>query len=190
MRASGAATLVAAIAACGRNPPPPDAAVGPTPARTVPLASVYLLLQSEAPPPDTAVTLSAGTPRHILFRTAHEDRDVVADLYFGEQAFQAPAGTPVPVTVRPAPGSYGLVLTAGAPFARGGEITFKYAVQFLQPPESVQKYPNHVLFEHALVVGRLAADGQIDLLPSIRPATDNLRAPADSPGTYVVAAPR
>ncbi len=189
MRASGMAAAVA-TAACARNPPPADAATGPTQARTVPLSSVYLLLESEAPPPDTAVTLSAGRPRHILFRTAHNDREVVADLYFGEQAFQASPGTPVPVTIRPAPGTYGLVLTAGAPFAKGGEITFKYAVHFLQPPESVGKYPNHVLFEHALVVGRLAAGGQIDLLPSIRPAADNLRAPADSPGTYVVAAPR
>ena len=182
--------VAAAAAACGGHASPSAAPPGPTPARTVELASVWLLQRAGAPPPDTTVTLTAGTPRHILFRTARPDNAVLADVYFGAAAFQAPPGSAVPVTLRSNPDAFGLLLEAGAPFQAGGEITFKYAVHFEAPQEATAKYPNHVLLERALTVGRLAANGQIDLLPSTRPASDNLHAPAAAPGTYVVAAPR
>lgn len=188
VRASVITALLAA--ACGGRAAPSDQPPGPTPARTLPIASVYLLQESGTPPPDTTVTLVAGTPRHILFRTRPPDNSVIADVFFGAQAFQAPAGTPVPVTLRASPAAFGLILEAGAPFQSGGEITFKYAVHFVAPPEATSKYPNHVLLERALAIGRLNAGGDIDLLPSVRPASDNLQAPAASPGTYVVAAPR
>lgn len=188
MRASVIALVLAS--ACGGRSTPAAPPAGPTPARTLPLASVYLLQESGTPPPDTTVTLVAGTPRHILFRTAPPDNTVIADVFFGEQAFQAAAGTPVPVTLRASPAAFGLILQAGAPFQAGGEITFKYAVHFMAPPDATPRYPNHVLLERALAVGRLSAAGDIDLLPSVRPASDNLRAPAAAPGTYVVAAPR
>ena len=103
---------------------------------------------------------------------------------------EAGCGYAVPVTLRANPGAFGLILEAGSPFQAGGQITFKYAVHFQAPPEATAKYPNHVLLERALAVGRLAEGGQIDLLPSVRPASDNLEAPAAAPGTYVVAAPR
>jgi hypothetical protein len=182
--------IVVLAAACGGRSAPADRPAGPTPARTLPLAGVFLLQESGAPPPDTTVTLIAGTPRHILFRTAAPDNTVVADVFFGAQAFQAADGTPVPVTLRASPAAFGVILQAGAPFQVGGEITFKYAVHFDAPPEAAARYPNHVLLERALAVGRLGAGGEIDLLPSVRPASDNLQAPAASPGTYVVAAPR
>ena len=188
MRASVAAAVL--VAACGGRSTPADQPAGPTPARTLPLADVYLRQESGAPPPDTTVTLIAGTPRHILFRTAAPDNNLIADVFFGAQAFQATDGTPVPVTLRASPAAFGLILQAGAPFQAGGEITFKYAVHFQAPPEASSRYPNHVLLERALAVGHLSASGEIDLLPSVRPASDNLQAPAASPGTYVVAAPR
>jgi hypothetical protein len=178
------------VAACGGRSTVADPPPGPTPARTLPIASVYLLQESGPPPPDTTVTLVAGTPRHILFRTQPPDNTVIADVFFGAQAFQAAVGTPVPVTLRASPAAFGLILEAGAPFQAGAEITFKYAVHFVAPPEAVSKYPNHVVLERALAVGRLNAGGEIDLLPSVRPASDNLQAPAATPGTYVVAAPR
>ena len=189
-RASRIVMLMAGAAACGGRTSPADTPSGPTPARTVDLASVFLLQRAGTPPPDTTVTLTAGTPRHILFRTARPDNTVLADVYFGAAAFQAQPGTAVPVTLRANPGAFGLILEAGSPFQAGGQITFKYAVHFQAPPEATAKYPNHVLLERALAVGRLAAGGQIDLLPSVRPASDNLQAPAAAPGTYVVAAPR
>ena len=186
------ASAIAAVlgAACGGRSRPSDPPPGPGPARTLPIASVYLLQQSGAPPPDTTVTLIAGTPRHILFRTPPPDNAVIADVYFGAQAFQAAAGTPVPVTLRASPAAFGLILEAGTPFQAGGEITFKYAVHFVAPPEAASRYPSHVLLERALAIGRLNAAGEIDLLPSVRPASDNLQAPAASAGTYLVAAPR
>lgn len=188
-RASRIVMLMAGAAACGGrksavSPPP-----GPTPARTVDLAAVYLLQMSGTPPPDTTVTLTAGTPRHILFRTARPDNTVLADVYFGAQAFQSPPGTAVTVTLRANHDAFGLILESGSPFQAGAEITFKYAVHFQAPPDAAAKYPSHVLLERALAVGRLAG-AQIDLLPTTRPASDNLEAPAAAPGTYVVAAPR
>ena len=190
MRASRMVMAVAVLAGCGGHASPNTAPPGPTPARTVALQSVWLLLMAGTPPPDTTVTLAAGTPRHILFRTARPDNTVLADVYFGAQAFQAAPGSAVPVTLRANPDAFGLILEAGAPFQAGGEITFKYAVHFQAPPEATAKYPNHVLLERALTVGRLGTGGQIDLLPSTRPASDNLQAPATAPGTYGVAAPR
>jgi hypothetical protein len=189
-RASRLVMIVAGAVACGGHGSPADTVPGPTAARTVELASVYLLQRSGTPPPDTTVTITAGTPRHILFRTARPDNAVLADVYFGAQAFAAPAGTEVAVTLRANPDAFGLVLESASAFQAGGEITFKYAVHFQAPPETTAKYPNHVLLERALAVGRLGANGQIDLLPSTRPAADNLQAPAATPGTYVVAAPR
>ena len=188
MRASAVGAVLAA--ACGGRSGSPAQPADPTPARTLPLASVYLLQESGAPPPDTTVTLTAGTPRHILFRTPVPDNTVIADVSFGAQAFQAADGTPVSVTLRASPAAFGLILQASAPFQAGGEITFKYAVHFVAPPDAAARYPNHVLLERALAIGRLTAGGEIDLLPSTRPASDNLKAPAASPGTYVVAAPR
>jgi hypothetical protein len=183
-----ASTMV--TAACGGHAGPAPATAAPTTARTVPMAGVYLLQMSGTPPPDTTVSLVAGTPRHILFRTARPDNTVLADVYFGSQAFQAPPGSSVTISLRPSPGMFGLILESTSPFQQGGEITFKYAVHFQAPADVTAKYPNHLLLEHALAVGRLGAADQIDLLPSVRPAADNLRAPAAAPGTYVVAAPR
>ena len=188
-RASGLAVVVA-LAACGGRGSPTSKPPAPTPARTVPLASVFLLQMSGTPPTDTTVALIAGTPRHILFRTARPDNTVLADVFFGAQAFQATPGTPVSVTLRANTGSFGLVLEAGAPFQQGGQITFKYPVHFVAPAEATAKYPNHVLLERALAVGHLGAAGEIELLPSTRPASDNLQAPVAAPGTYLVAAPR
>ena len=189
VRASGLAVVVA-LTACGGRGSPSAKPPAPTPARTVPLASVFLLQMSGTPPPDTTVALIAGTPRHILFRTARPDNTVLADVYFGAQAFQAAPGSAVSVSLRVNAGSFGLILESGTPFQQGGEITFKYAVHFVAPAEATAKYPNHVLLERALAVGHLGAAGAIDLLPSTRPASDNLQAPAAAPGTYVVAAPR
>ena len=80
-RASRIVMLMAGAAACGGRTSPADTPPGPTPARTVDLASVYLLQMSGTRPPDTTVTLTSGTPRHILFRTAQPDNTVLADVY-------------------------------------------------------------------------------------------------------------
>jgi hypothetical protein len=46
-----------------------------------------------------------------------------------------------------------------------------------------------VTYERALAVGQLQPGGtQLALLPSARPAADNLRGPVTASGTYLVAA--
>ena len=177
------------IVGCGGGASKPDTAA-PSPTRTLPLADVYRLGESGPTPADTVATLTAGIERHILLRTAPPDDATIADVYFGSQAFQAPAGTVAHVTLRPTPGTYGLVIETDTPFQAGAILTFKYALHFLAPPEATLKYPSHVLFERALAIGRIGNAADITLLPSVRPAADNLEAPAATPGTYLVAAPK
>jgi hypothetical protein len=51
-------------------------------------------------------------------------------------------------------------------------------------------YGSDVKFERARAVRRLLPDAQVELLPSTRPAADNLRAAPPAPGGYLVAAPQ
>ncbi|MBA2627033.1 MAG: hypothetical protein H0U85_03405, partial [Gemmatimonadales bacterium] len=141
-------------------------------------------------PADTTATLTAGEPRHIVLRTPPPDNLTYADLAFDELAFQAAPGSPVRITVRPAPGAYGLIVETDTPFQKGGEITFKYAVHFHAPPDAIARYGNALLYARALAIGRTGTDGTITLLPSTHPAADNVEAVLAQPGTYVVAAPR
>ena len=92
-RASRIVMLMAGAAACGGRSSPVSPPPGPTPARTVDLASVYLLQMSGTPPPDTTVTLTAGTPQHILFRTARPDNTVLADVFFRSPCERTLAGS-------------------------------------------------------------------------------------------------
>ncbi len=180
-----------AAAACGRGTTPAqESAPKPTAERTVAMTDVYLAGRSGPPPADTAAALVSGTPRHVLLRTPDPDNMILADVYFGAGAFQAPAGTAVHVTLRPAPAGLGLIIETDSPFAAGGQITFKYAVHLVVPADAAPKYANHLLFERALAIGRSSANGQITLLASTHPASDNLQALAAQPGTYLVAAPR
>ena len=191
--ASAAPLLVASllIAGCGgkraanANTPTPAAA-----ARTLPLTAVLPLGPRDTLPADTTAVLAAGEPRHIVLRTAPPENLTYADLFFDALAFQAAPGAPVRITLRPAPGAYGLVVESDTPFRNGGEITFKYAVNFPAPPDAVARYGNALLYERALAIGRTGADGTITLLPSTHPAADNVQAPLAEPGTYLVAAPR
>ncbi len=74
--------------------------------------------------------------------------------------------------------------------ARGATIKFKYPVHFEPPRDAVTRYGSLARFEQALAVGMLADGTNFALLPSLRPASDNLEAALPGPGTYMVAAPR
>ena len=92
--------------------------------------------------------------------------------------------------MRPRPGVYGLDIITSLPLAREASVTFKYARYFLAPARARQVYGNDVLYERALSVGQLIPSGSLlALLPSTRPAADNLRGAMSAPGTYLVAAP-
>ena len=188
-------TLVAVLAAAvasggcgGRRTILPEGEVVNEPQR-IAMAETFLLEVSGVAPSDTVVTLPAGAARVIVLRHGPPDNAVFAEVAFDSSSFQAPAGTPVEVTVRPRPGLYGIELTSSVPFG-SAELTFKYAVHFSAPAAAVRRYGTELVYERALAIGLFVDGGDLLLLPSGRPASDNLRATLPYPGTYLVAAPR
>lgn len=190
--APAAIALLGLLAACGG--PPPLATSGPvmdttgSALGTLPLAGIYQLESTGAPPPDTTVMTPAGLPRTIVLRHAPPDNVVFAEVAFDSAAFQAPAGQPVEIQVTPRPGAYGLTLRTSAPFSSAA-ITFSYPVHFFAPAGARARYGSDIEVERVLAVARLEADAAT-FLPSVRPSTDHLRAIVDRAGTYLVAAPR
>lgn len=181
-----------AILACGgRQPsvPVPESPATPTASRLLPLARVFVLETSGPPPPDTSVTFTTGNPRIIVLYHSGESI-TFAQLSFEASAF-GDSGRTVQVDVRPRPGIYGLDLTTSLPL-RGGvaAVTFEYSRYFSAPAQARQVYGSDVAFERVLAVGQLLPDNQVELLPSIRPAADNLRAALPASGSYIVAGPR
>lgn len=184
-------SVMGATLACGgrRQPSTPESPAGPVAPRVLPLARVFVLETSGPPPPDTSVTFTTGNPRTIVLYHGGES------ITFARLSFEAGAfgdsGRTVQVDVRPRPGIYGLDVTTSLPF-RGGAaaVTFEYSRYFSAPARGKQVYGNDGAFERALAVGRLLPDNQVELLPSTRPAADNLRAALSTPGGYVVAGPQ
>jgi hypothetical protein len=149
---------------------------------------VFVLETSGPPPSDTSVTFSTGSPRTIV--VYHSGENIAfARLTFEATAF-GDSGQTVQVDLRPRPGIYGLDLTSTIPF-RSGEaaVTFVYGRYFSAPARARQVFGSDVAFERALAVGRLS-ESQVELLPSTRPAADNLQAAVPAPGSYILAAPQ
>src|SRR5690606_10422373 len=115
---------------------------------------------------------------------------VFAELWFLPDAFGADSGREVRVEVRPRPGIYGVDIATSIPIRGSAALVFKYARYFSAPARAGETYGNDALYERALAVGRLQADGRLVLLPSSRPTADVLRAPLAEAGSYLVAAPR
>jgi hypothetical protein len=156
--------------------------------RVIPLARAIVLETAGAPPPDTSVTFTAGEPRTIILRHGPPDNVVFAEVQFPPKAF-GDSGRAVRVELRPRPGIYGVDLTSSLPVRGGATIVFKYARYFSAPARARQVYGSDVAFERALAVGELQPDGRLNLLPSTRPASDNLSAVVRASGGYLVAAP-
>jgi hypothetical protein len=186
--------LLALALACGRAPAAtggtPDA-VPPAVGRVLPADELFPLEVAGVTPSDTTVTFATGRPRTIILRHGPPDNTVFVELAFPAAAFAA-AGTPesVTVSVAPAPGLYGLTLTSTIPPDTGARLRFKYPVHFAAPAAGVARYGSLARFERALVVLVRLDDGRWGVLPSSRPASDNLEAPLRGPGTYLLAAPR
>jgi hypothetical protein len=154
----------------------------------IPLAQGIVLETAGPPPSDTEVTFTSGQPRTIVLRHGPPENVVFAELTFPPGAF-GDSGRDVRVDIRPRPGVYGLDVATSLPVGRGATITFKYARFFAAPARARAAYGPDVVFERALAIGRLLPDQQLALLPSSRPAADNLEAELPAPGTYLVAAP-
>lgn len=182
---------VVSIWACGGRQPssPPETQADPIAPRVLPLSRVFVLETSGPAPSDTSVTFTTGSQRIIVLYHSGENI-AFARLTFEASAF-GDSGRTVQVDVRPRPGIYGLDLASTLPF-RAGEaaVTFVYGRYFSAPARARQVYGGDVAFERALAVGRLVSESQVELLPSTRPAADNLRAGLPAPGTYIVAAPQ
>lgn len=181
---------VPAIWACGgRQAATPEAQAGPVAPRVLPLAQVFVLETSGPPPSDTSVTFTTGSFRVIVLYHAGESI-AFARLTFEANAF-GDSGRTVRVDVRPRPGIYGLDLSSSLPFRAGqAGVTFVYGRYFSAPARARQVYGSDVATERALAVGRVLSESQVELLPSTRPAADNLGAAVPAPGGYIVAAPQ
>lgn len=188
---SRASWLWLAVVACGgRAPSAPGDTPAPTALRVIAAADAIVLETAGPPPPDTAVTFTAGERRAIILRHGPPDHIVFAELWFMPDAFGADSGREVRVEVRPRPGVYGVDIATSIPIRGSAALVFKYARYFSAPARAGETYGNDALYERALAVGRLRADGRLVLLPSSRPAADVLRAPLAEAGAYLVAAPR
>jgi hypothetical protein len=181
-----------AAAACGRPAAAPAPSASPPGAtRILPLDRLYVLEVSGVPPEDTIVTFAAGTSRVIILRHGPPDNTVFVELAFSDSAFVVP-GAPdsVTVIVRPRPGLYALDLATTVVPKGGAMIRFKYPVHFSAPLEAIRHYGSRVRYEQALRIAALTDGTNYALLPSQRPASDNLQTALPGPGTYLVAAPR
>lgn len=176
-----------ALGACSRRSASARSTPDVTPLRTLPADSVFILEVGGTPPADTVVRLAPGERRAIVLRHGPPDQAAFAVVEFGDSAFTG--GDSVEVTIRPRPGVFGLDIGSSSAF-REGTVTFKYARHFAAPLAARQRYGSDEQFERRLAVGRLPGDGRIILLPTRRPASDNVSAALDGPGAYVVAGPR
>jgi hypothetical protein len=159
-------------------------------ARIIPLATAIVLETSGPPPSDTTVEFITGEPRVIVLRHGPPENVEFAEVVFPPHAFLGDSGHIVKVEVRPRPGIYGLDVITSLPLAHEASVTFKYARYFSAPARARQVYGSDVQYERALWVGQLIPSGPLlALLPSTRPAADNLQGPMPAAGTYLVAAP-
>jgi hypothetical protein len=189
-RAGAASCLCVALAACGGRASSATPGAEPTPARVVPLASAIVLETAGPPPADTAVTFTAGEPRIIVLRHGPPENVVFAEISFAPGTFHADSGRPVKVEIHPRPGLYGIDLVTSVPFSEGASVVFKYPRYFSAPAKARAVYGGDALYERALAIGQVLGTGQtLALLPSTRPAPDNLQAALPAAGTYLVAAP-
>jgi hypothetical protein len=184
------AALGGVLACGGGQPSVPASPAAPVAApRVLPLARVFVLETSGPPPSDTSVTFTTGTPRVIVLYHGGESIRF-ARLSFEPGAF-GDSGRSVQVDIRPRPGIYGLDVVTSLPLHGGAAaVTFEYSRYFSAPARARQAYGSDVAFERALAVGRVLPDNQIEMLPSTRPATDNLHAALPVPGGFVVAGPQ
>jgi hypothetical protein len=185
----GRASWLCIAAACGGRASSGAGAVGPTTVRVVQTSTAIVLETAGPPPSDTSVSFTTGRPRTIVLRHGPPEDVVFAELTFPAHAFRADSGHEVRVDVRPRPGVYGLDVATSLPLGEGAAVTFKYARYFSAPARARSAYGSDVTYERALSVAELLPDGtRMAMLPSTRPAADNLRSALPTAGTYLVAA--
>lgn len=184
-----ASWIVLAALACAGRTPGPGKPGGPAAVRVIP-ASQAMVLETAGPPiVDSSVTFTTGERRSIVLRHGPPENITFAELDFPPDAF-GDSGRQVQVDVKQPPGVYGLDVRTTLPLVHPAALIFKYGRYFLASAKARSMYGNDVQFERALAVAQVLPDGQLALMPSTRPASDNLRAAITALGTYLVAAPQ
>jgi hypothetical protein len=188
----GVATAGVLLTACTGRPVVQGASADPVQQSnvTLPLNQLYVLETWGAPASDTTTSFSTRGQRTIVLRHAPPDNTVFAELVIPLSALPDSTADSVHLAIEIRPGIYGVTITSTPPFKSGAVLRFKYPVHFAAPAAASQKYGNPAQFERALAIGVRQDDGQFKLLPSARPAADNLEATIPGPGVYIVAAPR
>ena len=190
--AGGATAGLLALLACGRATSPTTAAPDlTTPTMILPRSRLLVLEMSGVPPEDTMVTFAVSQRRVIILRHGPPDNTAFVELTFPDSTFYVPsAPDSVTVVIRPRPGIYGVDIATTVVPRPGATISFKYPVHFSPPADALQRYGSPTRYERALALATLTDGTNYALLPSRRPASDNLESALPGPGTYLVAAPR
>lgn len=183
------------LAGCTRRPPP---VVDPTvPTRRLPpptaISESFVLESWGVPPEDTTIAYPAQQPRVVLLRRGAPDNNIFLTLTIPAGVIVPPDGESLArLTLLPRPGVFGvdILLAPGSRMRPGAEITFSYAIHFVMPAGSRERYGSPLAFERELLVAQETGNGVLNFLPSRRPSSDNLTAMLTGPGRYLVAAPR
>jgi hypothetical protein len=190
-RSLAAVAVLPLLLACGRGQPrPPAPTDGDDIGRTLSAAELLPLEVAGVVPADTVVTFATGRDRKLILRHGPPDNTVFVELSFPAAAFAPAMAESVTVSVRPTPGVYGLTVESSVSPGAGARMRFKYPVHFAAPLAGLTRYGSSARFERALLILVRLDNGAWGVLPSTRPASDNLEAPLRGAGTYLVAAPR
>ncbi len=190
---AGVATTLALLfaVACGGPSRPATAPDPRIPREVLPTSRLFVLEMAGIPADDSMVTFAVTQPRVIILRHGAPDNTVFAELTFPDSVFWTEGGPDsVTVVLRPRPGLYAIDLAMTVLPGRGATLKFKYPVHFSAPREALERYGSAARLEQVLAIGMLADGTNYALLPSLRPASDNLESALPGPGTYVVTAPR
>jgi hypothetical protein len=138
-------------------------------------------------PPDTVVRFAGATGRTIVLRHAPPDNAIFAIVTVPSDST---ATDSVTISLQVTPGRYGLNVLGEPRLPAGSVLTFSYAIHFQAPPEVPSAaHPTTARYAEWLAIGRLAADGRLQYLPTTRPGRDLLRIVLGENGEYVIAAP-
>lgn len=153
----------------------------------MPLDAVWLMERGGTSPADTTVDFDARAGRTIVLRHPPPDNATFAVVTIPPDSSRR--GELV-VRLTPAPGRYGLSVTAEPALPAQTTLRFSYAAHFIAPQGTTTRYPTLTRLEQGLGVGRVLADGRFQFVRATRPAGDMLQVTLDAPGTYHLAAPR
>lgn len=165
----------------------PDAATTLASGPPIPLEQLWLMERAGTSPRDTVVTFPTADGRVIVLR--HPAPDNATFAVISVPADSTATGTTT-LTLAPAPGRYGLTITADPTLPARATLRFSYAAHFMAPDEAFTRYRTLALLEQALGMGYVAPEGRVTFVAASRPAADMLQAPLAASGTWYLAARR